>query len=217
MRLSLSTGVPAALTLMLAGLLAGFAPQPLPKEGGLGYADAAAGDPPHGARGRAGAAHAGRTPGHPGAAHAGRGPGHAGVRSPSPAHRRFPPPPARMGAAPPAGRAPVWGGRYPPYARAGPPPGQRPAAAAPRWREGHWWRGSHQGRFGAWWVVGPSWFWFPAEIYPYPEPYAYPYSALAPYTEPYFDPGYWYWCDAYQQYYPYVGDCPSGWIPVPPE
>jgi hypothetical protein len=28
--------------------------------------------------------------------------------------------------------------------------------------------------------------------------------------------GYWYWCDAYQQYYPYVTDCPSGWRPVMP-
>ena len=28
--------------------------------------------------------------------------------------------------------------------------------------------------------------------------------------------GYWYWCDAYQQYYPYVGACPSGWRAVLP-
>jgi len=29
-------------------------------------------------------------------------------------------------------------------------------------------------------------------------------------------PGFWYWCDDYQQYYPYVGACPSPWRAVPP-
>jgi hypothetical protein len=57
------------------------------------------------------------------------------------------------------------------------------------------------GRVGWWWIVGPDWDWYPAAVYPYPDPY----------TPSDMASGYWYWCDAYQQYYPYVGACPSGW------
>ena len=28
--------------------------------------------------------------------------------------------------------------------------------------------------------------------------------------------GWWYWCEAYQEYYPYVTDCPGGWERVLP-
>jgi hypothetical protein len=74
-------------------------------------------------------------------------------------------------------------------------------------RGGHWWHGPYGGRVGWWWIVGPDWYWYPAEIYPYPDPFI-P-AAMAS--------GVWYWCDAYQQYYPYVGACPSGWRAVPPQ
>ena len=75
-----------------------------------------------------------------------------------------------------------------------------------RWRGGHWWNGPYGGRVGWWWIVGPDWYWYPAPLGVYPDPYTPPGAA----------PGYWYWCDAYQQYYPYVGACPSGWRAVPP-
>jgi hypothetical protein len=80
-----------------------------------------------------------------------------------------------------------------------PPRGTRPLDVT-RWRGGHWWHGRHSGRIGWWWIVGPEFYWYP--------------SAILPYTEP--AEGYWYWCDAYQQYYPNVTDCPSGWRPVVP-
>jgi hypothetical protein len=76
-----------------------------------------------------------------------------------------------------------------------------------RWQGGHWWHGNYGGRLGWWWIVGPDWYWYPEAIYPYPNP-------LVPSGQA---PGFWYWCDAYQQYYPYVGACPSGWRAVPPQ
>lgn len=60
-------------------------------------------------------------------------------------------------------------------------------------------------------------------------PYAYPYPAPViqqPATEMYVQPspqpvqtGYWYYCSDSQAYYPYVRECPSGWmkvVPTPP-
>jgi hypothetical protein len=76
-----------------------------------------------------------------------------------------------------------------------------------QWRGGHWWRGTYAGRYGAWWIVGPDWYWYPSEIATIPDP-------LMP---PSMAPGYWYWCDTYQQYYPYVGSCPSGWRAIAPQ
>ena len=73
------------------------------------------------------------------------------------------------------------------------------------WRGGHWWHGDYSGRLGWWWIVGPNWYWYPTAVYPYPDPYLPPGAV----------PGYWYWCEAYHQYYPYVGACPSGWRAVP--
>ncbi len=73
------------------------------------------------------------------------------------------------------------------------------------WDGGHWWHGHYGGRLGWWWIVGPDWYWYPTPVYPYPNPY----------TPPGYAMGWWYWCDTYQQYYPYVGACPSGWRPVP--
>jgi hypothetical protein len=74
------------------------------------------------------------------------------------------------------------------------------------WRQGHWWRGTYGGRYGAWWIVGPDWYWYPEMLAGIPNPYSPPGMA----------PGYWYYCDPYQQYYPFVGACPSPWRPVPP-
>jgi hypothetical protein len=53
----------------------------------------------------------------------------------------------------------------------------------------------------------PNWYWYPAAIYPYPDPFTPPYQAS----------GYWYWCDFYQNYYPNVASCPSEWEAVGPQ
>ena len=69
--------------------------------------------------------------------------------------------------------------------------------------------------FGPWW--GPGW-------YPYSYPYGYPYSSpviiqkepdlyLEPQTE---QPRYWYFCKDPEGYYPYVKNCPNGWMKVVP-
>ena len=75
-----------------------------------------------------------------------------------------------------------------------------------RWSNGHWRHERHGGRFGWWWTVGPDWYFFDSPIYPYPDSYFPPGENM----------GWWYWCEAYQEYYPYVTDCPSGWEPVLP-
>ncbi len=69
--------------------------------------------------------------------------------------------------------------------------------------------------------VGP-WWWGPA--YPY---YPYPYYAAPPvvvqqsppvYVQPQApqQPAYWYYCPNSQTYYPYVKECPGGWLTVVP-
>jgi hypothetical protein len=65
--------------------------------------------------------------------------------------------------------------------------------------------------------------WYPLDLEP---PYAGPFPLYAPpgiedfAPSPYIQQpprGYWYYCWSSQGYYPFVGECPDGWIPVPPE
>ena len=80
------------------------------------------------------------------------------------------------------------------------------------WRGGHWRQGRHDGRWGWWWVVGASWYLYPAPVYPYPNPWEPPpvgVIAPVPPTQ------YWYYCEAAAAYYPYVPNCPAGWRQVP--
>jgi hypothetical protein len=85
------------------------------------------------------------------------------------------------------------------------------------WRGGHWTRAHHGGRFGWWWVVGPTWYFYAAPVYPYPSPWepaeiiVAPTSAMPPMPPAQF----WYYCTAFNNYYPYVSHCPGGWRPVP--
>jgi hypothetical protein len=79
-----------------------------------------------------------------------------------------------------------------------------------RWHGGHWVHGEHLGRFGWWWVVGAGWYFYPASVYPYPDPYVPP-AVVSP------SAGYWYYCNSANAYYPYVTECPEGWTPVVPE
>ncbi len=80
-------------------------------------------------------------------------------------------------------------------------------------------------RFGV--VVGaPFYPWYYPPYYYYP-PYAYaPVAPAAPTT--YIEQGsgqaaptqrssYWYYCEASKTYYPYVKECPAGWLRVVPQ
>ena len=97
---------------------------------------------------------------------------------------------------------------------------------------GYGWYGGGYGWHGGGWGWGPM---LGAEFlglglmemsYPYAYPYAYPYPAPViqqPETEMYVQPspqpaqtGYWYYCSDSQAYYPYVRECPSGWMKVVP-
>lgn len=69
------------------------------------------------------------------------------------------------------------------------------------WNGGRWYHGRHDGRLAWWWIVGPSWYYYSRPVYPYPSLYMPPGTAA----------GWWYWCDATQDYYPYTTYCPSGW------
>jgi len=89
---------------------------------------------------------------------------------------------------------------------------------------GHWggrhWSGHRHGHTGFhfYWgapiVIGPWW-------YPYFDYPRYP-ARVAPdppvYVQPEPQPvDYWYYCQEPQGYYPYVKNCPGGWMKVVPE
>ncbi len=80
-----------------------------------------------------------------------------------------------------------------------------------RWRGGNWWHGRWGGRDGWWWTVGGIRYWYPAPIYPYPDPYAPPAAISAPPPRPTT----YYYCDNPQGYYPYVPQCALPWRAVP--
>ena len=66
--------------------------------------------------------------------------------------------------------------------------------------------------------------WYPFDNEP---PYAGPFPSYSPpaiwdftpppYIQPEAPREYWYYCWSSQAYYPFVGECPDGWIPVPPQ
>lgn len=87
-------------------------------------------------------------------------------------------------------------------------------------RGGYSGHGSHVG-VGVW--LGPGWGW------PYYYPFYYPYypseqRLVIEQPEIYVQPApeaeeqqrYWYYCKEQQGYYPYVKECPSGWMKVVP-
>ena len=76
------------------------------------------------------------------------------------------------------------------------------------WRGGHWFQGRHDGRRGWWWIVGPTWYYYPAPVYPFPDPYQPPIAVLPPGQAL---PSYWYYCPNPVGYYPYVAACATGW------
>lgn len=78
----------------------------------------------------------------------------------------------------------------------------------PGWGGGHWAHGHHGGQLGWWWVVGPSWYYYPAPVYPYPAAPWVPSEVLVPVQ-------YWYFCQPLRGYYPNVSACPIPWTVVP--
>jgi hypothetical protein len=109
------------------------------------------------------------------------------------------------------------------------------------WTGGHWRHTRWHGRLGWWWNVGPSWYFYDAPVYPYPESVSPTYDEDENYDdENYGDqdqggydnsgpggdqdmgPGYggggagvWYHCSKPEGYYPYVKECRNGWEQVP--
>lgn len=96
------------------------------------------------------------------------------------------------------------------------------AGTAPAWAD----RGHGGVRFGVY--MGPP-VWGP--MY-YPQPYYYPpYAPIvierapppvyieqaAPVAPPPAQTSYWYYCAASRAYYPYVNECPGGWMKVLPQ
>jgi len=81
------------------------------------------------------------------------------------------------------------------------------------WRGGRWFHVDHEGRLGWWWVVGGQWYFYPAPVYPYPDPYVPPVMVQA--APPAAPGATWYYCDAAGGYYPYVAQCPTPWRAVP--
>jgi hypothetical protein len=78
------------------------------------------------------------------------------------------------------------------------------------WHSGHWFHGVHGGRNGWWWQVGAGWYFYPAPIYPYPDPFVPPVVvAVAPAAH------FWYYCNHPHGYYPYVPACRVPWQAVP--
>lgn len=83
------------------------------------------------------------------------------------------------------------------------------------WRRGRWYHGHHGERQGWWWIVGPTWFWYSAPVYPYP---AWEEVEPAPENPPLTtDPTgqYWYYCLDPPGYHPYVPSCYGPWQMVP--
>lgn len=73
--------------------------------------------------------------------------------------------------------------------------------------EGRAFHGRRGGRGGGWWIAGPGWYYYPAPVYAYPDPYWYP-------DDEAYGETYWYYCPSVGGYYPYVQACPGGWTTV---
>jgi hypothetical protein len=84
-----------------------------------------------------------------------------------------------------------------------------------RWRGGHWYHGAHGGRRGWWWVIGPTRYFYPQPVYPYPDPYQPPLVAAPPPPVAAAPPQLYYYCDRPAGYYPYVPVCRTPWRAVP--
>lgn len=102
------------------------------------------------------------------------------------------------------GRGPGWG--------RGPDGPGRPAhmGAPDAWHSGRWVHDWWDGRYGWWWIVGGTRYFYPAPVYPYPAPMVPPgvvVVAAAPQAA--------YYCANPAGYYPAVPQCLAPWQTVP--
>lgn len=86
------------------------------------------------------------------------------------------------------------------------------AMAYDHWHHGHYWGGPR--------VVINPWFplYYPPPVYVQPPPVYRPpevYIQQPPPAPP--EQGYWYYCEGAKAYYPYVKECPGGWMKVLPQ
>jgi hypothetical protein len=83
-------------------------------------------------------------------------------------------------------------------------------------------------RHGVFVGVGPLWYPWYGYPYPYPYPYVYPAPPVVierPEPQVYVQSqpapppaqNYWYYCEDAKGYYPYVQQCPRGWMQVVPQ
>lgn len=85
------------------------------------------------------------------------------------------------------------------------------------WYSGHWYHGWYAGQPGWWWVLGRSYYYYAAPIYPYPQAFE---TATA--ADPIPDlptpapAAYWNFCAEPAGYYPYVQTCATRWVRVLP-
>lgn len=96
------------------------------------------------------------------------------------------------------GRGPAWHGEI----------GRFHESDFERWRGGRWHHGRHFGRVGWWWIVGPTWYFYPARVEPYPNPYQ---PSVLPAPPRPAERPYWYYCARPAGYYPYVARCTVRW------
>lgn len=84
------------------------------------------------------------------------------------------------------------------------------------WRTGAWRHDWHGGRLGWYWVVGGIFYYYNTPIYPYPSPYVPNVAVSIPTSSIQATnfPSVWYYCEASNNYYPYVAQCTSGWVQV---
>ncbi len=93
-----------------------------------------------------------------------------------------------------------------------------------RWH--HPWGGPYWGHpWGGPWRPGIYWGGPAIVVDPWPRPYYPPAPPVVVQEPPVYiqqpappaDKGYWYYCESARAYYPYVKECPSGWMKVVPQ
>jgi hypothetical protein len=85
-----------------------------------------------------------------------------------------------------------------------------------RWRHGSWVEGDHGGRHGWWWTVEGEWYYYPAPVYPFPDPYTPPTVVVesTPQATVVTTAPTYYYCGTPRGYYPYVAQCYGPWQKV---
>jgi len=97
------------------------------------------------------------------------------------------------------------------------------------WSRGYWFHGTYMNHIGWWWIVGPTWYYYPEPVYPYPSeseapvyfvevqgtppPVAPPPPTNVPPTSK--QQAMSYYCEKSKNYYPLVSTCDGPWVATP--